>query len=269
MSVFTKKPILIICIAFGLLILACGDDATGPGGNAPDNDFVAYEPFDFQFDVANQTRLSADAVNAVFNIIGVEGSSTVSITGEKSVASSSMEDAEAHLQFLLVNATDRGNEILIESDQPDDTGGRDYNVEFDIEIPRDFDVIITAANGIANVGSMDGDVSISMANGQVALDEIAGNTSVNLANGIFEGDIELPLNGLIDIVIANGTINLAIPQTTSAEFSAVVVNGSISITNLTLFDEVITPTSVTGTLGSGEGTIDLNVANGLIFVGGY
>jgi hypothetical protein len=269
MTILNRSRAAMTFMAAGLLIFACGDDATAPGGNGGDNDFVASEPFDFQFDVTNQTRLRADAVNATFNITGVEGLNTVSITGEKSVASFSMEDAEDHLQFLTVEATDRGNEILIITDQPGNAEGRDYNVEFEIRAPAYFDANILTGNGETYVDSLDGDVSVNVANGQVILDETSGDASVNVANGTFNGHLELPFNGAVAVAVLNGSIVLAIPQSTSAEFSAVILNGSISVTDLILTDEVVTETSVTGTLGSGDGTIVLDVVNGTISVDGY
>jgi hypothetical protein len=268
MSVITSKRLQLVSVLACLLVTACGDDSTGPG-NGGNNDFVASEPFDFQFDVTNQARLRADAVNATFNITGAEDLNTVSITGEKSVASFSMEDAEDHLQFVTVEATDRGNEILIVTDQPGNSEGRDYNVEFEIRIPVYFDVNLLTGNGATYVDSLDGDVSLNVANGQVILYETGGDASVNVANGTFDGRLELPSNGALDVAVLNGPIVLAIPQSTSAEFSAVVLNGSIGITDLTLTDEVVTETSVTGTLGSGDGMIVLDVVNGTISVDGY
>ena len=67
----------------------------------------------------------------------------------------------------------------------------------------------------------------------------------------------------------NGNITLDLPTNTSAEFSANVNSGSIVISNLVLQSEVITPTSVTGTLGNGEGEISLETVTGDINVSGF
>ena len=66
----------------------------------------------------------------------------------------------------------------------------------------------------------------------------------------------------------NGGIYLEIPESTSAEFAASWVNGGISINNLILFDQEITPYSVSGILGNGEGDISLSTVNGSIFITG-
>ena len=80
---------------------------------------------------------------------------------------------------------------------------------------------------------------------------------IDLVAGTIEGEVTLPLNGAIDMKTVTGDINLVIPVNTSAEFSAAVNIGSISDSNLVLQNEVRTATFLSGTLGSGQGTITL------------
>jgi DUF4097 and DUF4098 domain-containing protein YvlB len=67
----------------------------------------------------------------------------------------------------------------------------------------------------------------------------------------------------------NGNLILAIPQTTSAQFSAKTSNGLVNVNNLPLNNAQITSRSVTGILGSGEGTINIEAVNGTVTVSGY
>ena len=67
----------------------------------------------------------------------------------------------------------------------------------------------------------------------------------------------------------NGSIQLSIPQNTSAEFSATVTIGDISVSNLVLQNQESTPNSLRGTLGAGQGTISLSTVNGNIRVTGF
>jgi len=75
------------------------------------------------------------------------------------------------------------------------------------------------------------------------------------------------LNIAVDNV--NGSIVLDIPQNTSAEFFASLVNGSISLQNLTLHNRVATSKSLQGRLGDGQGMITLRTTNGNIDVSGF
>ena len=96
-----------------------------------------------------------------------------------------------------------------------------------------------------------------------------GNSAVSLVNGQITAKITLPLNGNIGMANVNGNIDLEIPTNTSAEFSAGLVNGNITITNLVLQNQVSSSTSLTGTLGNGEGTIALTTVNGNISATGF
>jgi DUF4097 and DUF4098 domain-containing protein YvlB len=87
-------------------------------------------------------------------------------------------------------------------------------------------------------------------------------------NGQITASVTLPSAGEIDMSLVNGNVDLRIPQTTSAQFSATVAIGSISLTNLSLSNETVTPNSRTGTLGGGDGTISLDAGNGTIAVQG-
>lgn len=111
-------------------------------------------------------------------------------------------------------------------------------------------------------------ISADNVNCKVALNKTTGNTFINMVNGQIESDIVLPPNGTITIKIVNGAIKLGVPQNTSAKFNANVINGSVNVTNLVFQNEVHTPVSFQGTLGTGEGTISLTIINGNISVTG-
>ena len=90
-----------------------------------------------------------------------------------------------------------------------------------------------------------------------------------MAQSGIEAEVTLPEDGTINLNLVTGNIELDIPQSTSAEFSASVVTGTISLSDLVLQNQASTPGSLTGTLGSGEGTISLNVVTGSISVQGF
>jgi len=81
--------------------------------------------------------------------------------------------------------------------------------------------------------------------------------------------ISVPAQLNIAVDNVNGSIALDIPQNTSADFSASLVNGSISLQNLTLHNRVTTSKSLQGRLGDGQGMISLRTTNGNIDVLGF
>jgi hypothetical protein len=260
---------LLTVITLGFTTIVGTGGGGGGGSSSKNNDFEAEEPFSFEVNVVNQTQLRLQGINGEIDITGIGGTNSVIITGTKRVGSYSIQDAEEHLDELEVNVQDLADEVFVETVQPQNTGDRDYVVDYTITLPSNFEVQVANVNGLITLDSINNDVAVVNVNGQVTLIEIMGSASVNVVNGEIESEVTLPLDGIIDLNAVNGNINLDVPTNTSAEFSANVTNGSINISNLVLQNEVITPTSVTGTLGNGEGEISLDTVTGSINVSGF
>jgi len=254
---------ILLCLLTSISLISCGDGDVNidvDGGNFPlptNTDFEAEESFSFEVEVGNRSQLRLQGVSGEITITGISGVNSVMITAIKRVGSESTQDAEEHLQELEVNVQSLANEVFVETIQPQDTGGRRYVVDYTITLPKDLEIQLANVNGIVTLYSIDNDVTVNNVNGDVTLIAIVGSVLVNLVNGIIESEVTLPLNGTIDLNTVNGNINLAIPANTSAGFSAAVTIGSISVSNLVLQNEVGTSTSLSGTLGNGQGTISL------------
>jgi len=267
----TKINILIVLLFLTscTLFVSCDSTITEINGEVSNTDFTASESFHFSIAVQNQTMFSIAGINSNITISGVSNTDSVIITGQKSVESESIEDAEAHLPDLEVIVQDLANEVAVETNQPDETGGRNYTVNYHVTLPKGFTISAANVNGIVSVDSINNTVNTANVNGQIILTEIVGNSAVSLVNGQITAKITLPLNGNIGMANVNGNIELEIPINTSAEFSAGLVNGNITITNLVLQNQVSSSTSLTGTLGSGAGTIVLATVNGNISATGF
>jgi hypothetical protein len=250
-----KLSLLWIFLANSVFLMNCSkDDPTSPNNsndNVSNTNFAAEASFSYEIDVMGHSGLSMEAINGTIVITEVSGSNSVKISGEKRVESESTEDAEAHLKELEVDVQDLTSEILVRTVQPKQSGGRHYIVNYTITLPPNMDIAVNSING------------------RVSLDEIHGNVFVDLINGDIDGEVTLPLDGTIDMKLTNGRLELDIPQNTSAEFTASIANGSISVSNLELQNRVETSKSLTGTCGDGHGTISLNTTNGEIIVTGF
>jgi len=243
------------------------------GGNGDDGEtrFEETEPFSFDVTVVNQDQFELQAVNGEITITGESSANMVMVSGIKRVQSTiSAEDAKEHLQDLEVEWESVANVVSVETIQPQDTLELNYRVDYTIALPNYFVIQVNSINGIVTLDSIDNDVTVNMANAEVTLKNIHGSALVHLANGTIDSEVVLPLQGTIDLKVATGgDIHLAIPTTTSAEFFATTLFGTITVSsNLVLQNEVITSTSHSGTLGSGEGDISLG-ALGDINVSGF
>ena len=272
----------------GLLMLFATSCVIEPNnGNVNNTRYFASENFSNQIQVTTQHYLDLRGINGTVEIIGTDFSDIVDIWGERRVESDSKADAEVNLQRLSVEITVNEDGVVVETRQPDETHGRNFIVNYHLRIPRnwlvyaeningnttvetiDNAVEVGLTNGNLDVNSINGDVSAALVNGNLNLQEISGNVLGALVNGNIYGKVYLPLMGTCKLNAVNGNVALSIPQTTSAHFSSRVSNGGISLANLTLQNATTTPTSLSGVLGSGNGSIDLQTVNGSIIVTGF
>lgn len=258
--------------AVSLAFLACGDDdddTSGPGDGVDNNDFVAEASFRYAFEVVDHARLRLEGINGDVSIAGLVESDSIVVSGVRQVGSESMEDAQEHLHDLEVIVEDLGTEVYARTEQPLQTYGRSYTVNYVAFLPRELGVVADNVNGPLAITSIHNSVTADNVNGSILLDDISGIATAALVNGTIDADVAMSLGGTIALGVINGGIDLDIPRSTSAEFSAQVTVGTITVSNLDLYDVESTPTSLTGTLGTGEGTITLSTVNGNIHVTGY
>jgi DUF4097 and DUF4098 domain-containing protein YvlB len=253
---------LLLALAM-LPLAACDDDITSS------NPFDAEESFSLKVDAAGVTVIDVNGINGGIVITGSATADSITVAGVKRVDAETQEAADTWLDSLEVQVTEASGSVAVTTVQPTATQGRNFVVDYEIVIPENVRVVIENANGGIAVTALEAPVDIDNANGAILLDDIVGNVTVDLGNGAVSADVTLPASGQIDITVGNGDIELSIPDTTSAEFSAAVGNGTITMVGLTLQNQVSTSTSLTGTLGAGDGTIQLSTGNGTITVTGF
>jgi DUF4097 and DUF4098 domain-containing protein YvlB len=258
------RTVLLLLLGVFLLVSSCSDDVSGPGG-----DSVATESFYYRFQVFEQVLLAVSGINGEITITGSAWSDSIVVRGIKRVKSFSIDDALEHLDSLDVEVKNEAGVVSAETDQPDDSDGRTYEVDYEIIIPTDLAVTVSDVNGTISIDSVAKPISAQTVNGTIELDEILASVTGSVVNGRIEGDVTLPPDAIVTMSIVNGEIDMDFPTSTSAMFSASVVNGTISVYNLPLQDIVSTANSLTGTLGQGRGTISLSAVNGTVSVRGF
>lgn len=253
---------IIVALVAVILTTACGDNnVTGP-----DNRFSAEEAFDYMVLSQGRDRLVLIGVNGTVEIEGVNGASEISIRGTRRVQARTQAEADVGLGELAVEIDSSGTDVQVRTEQP--TDGRTYIVDYQVTLPSDFVVHAVNGNGDVTLAALESEVFTQCANGSVTFDVVGGFTRIEVGNGAIVGALTLPAGGTAHLQLGNGSIVLQIPQSTSADFAASVGNGTITINNLTLTDVTQTPTSLTGTLGGGDGFIELGIGNGPITVNG-
>lgn len=273
---FKSISILIPFLLFGIL-LGCSVDVEGPDyhldtrglGNF-NYEYSAEKTIIDEIPVLNPIKIKIQAANGEIRVEGRNDGDRILVTARLIVSSNNQADADLHLDDLDISLTEDEHEILIRTIQPERSNGRGYRVEYDLIVPADIEVVALQDNGSILIHDIQDNVDISNENGDIQVSNITGGVQANVVNGSIEGDISLPLNGVIELETVNGSIELSIPTTTSAYFSASVDSfGSVSIHNLVFTDPISTSQSFTGLLGNGAGSILLGTDIGNIEIFGF
>lgn len=262
--------IMLVSSLVGVILSAgCGGSSSHSSGfvNTRPAD---EEPFSREIELHSQTALRLEASSGTIAVTGTPGAASISITGVRRVEANTLEDATAHLAELDVEVDSSSpTEVVVRTVQPERELGRNYIVNYTIVLPEGLDVDVDTFSGDITVRSIKADVRISSWNGRIQAEAIAGNADLSLWNGHITASVTLPPGGQIDMTVWNGNIDLTTPQTTSALFDARVgMTGRITLTNLWLSNETVTPGWRSGTLGGGDGRISLGVTNGTIHAHG-
>jgi len=256
--------------ALGLLFLTAGCSADAIAGlvDVSNTDFAATENFSFTVDVTSQTRFRLDGINGDVRVTGNADATTIAVSGERIVRSSSTADALEHMALLQVEVLEGTTETAVRTVQPEETHGRNYQVNYVVTLPVDLFEAIGNVNGNISVTGIQNDLAVGSVNGNINITDVSGQLSVGLVNGNINADVTPPVDGRVALGSVNGNITLGVPADVSARFEASWVNGGITFQNVTLQDPIVTQNSAAGIFGDGEGTIEMGVTNGQLTVSG-
>ena len=230
--------------------------------------FYAEATYTTELPITSQMRIRIEGISGDIELEGHDNITAMTLTAYKRVGSDSQVDASLNLNQLDVLVDDQIDQILIKTLQPQNTQGRQYTVDYHIIVPNHLAAEVIVDNGDINALNLQNWLVVDAMNGNVYLSNLSGGVSVNLSSGSISSSMVLPLLGEIILFTDNGDIDLDIPSSTSATFAALVTNGLISTSNLEFFSVIQTTHSLNGTLGNGEGMIDLESINGYIRVVG-
>lgn len=281
-----KNLFLLLSILIAFSFQSCIINATDDD-DVNNNQYEAKEAFYIEVPDIGFNTLQMDAINGNIEVVAVAQIDTIIIQGERIVKSESIADAEDHLPLLLVIVDQSSQTLKIRTEQPSPANGRNYQVDYEVQIPADWvqnlnqvngnilssggqeSIEIHSTNGNIIVDNCQTDVEAVLTNGNITITNVTGSVFAYLTNGNIISQFVLPAGGECEHKTTNGNIQLSIPASTSAEFSAQTANGSVSISNLQLQNPQVSQKSVSGTLGSGQGRIELESVNGIITATGY
>ncbi|HEY9167144.1 MAG TPA: hypothetical protein VIS48_13390 [Candidatus Kryptonia bacterium] len=258
-----KIKFFFIGILAGALLAGCNINVNNNSQSEYGENFSITQP------LGQRGGISIENINGNINVVGDDTVTSVIISGRKTVQDQSVDEAKSHIGDIEISTVLTDSVVELRTTQPNSSGDRNYRVDYNIRVPKNWTVSINNVNGSVDVQDINNSVGISQVNGTITAEDIAGSVESNLTNGNIYGRVTLPQNGECTLSTLNGNILLAVPTSTSASVTASVLNGSVSVSNLSLTLASSSRTSLKGTLGTGEGTISLSALNGTVELTSY
>lgn len=129
---------------------------------------------------------------------------------------------------------------------------------------------MTFDNGDASITGQEGNLNVSFGNGDVGIQSNSGNVAAAGSNGDITIATNPPADGFVTAELANGDIEIAVPDDFAADLDLQTVFGVVrddlsafTVTNLNRSGSTISR-EVTATLNGGGGTISADIVTGTI-----
>lgn len=140
----------------------------------------------------------------------------------------------------------------------------DVKVDFTVALPKGVRLLARTVNGAVKAAGLESDVEARTVNGGIEI-ETSGHAAAETVNGSIQASFgRAEWQGAIALKTVNGGIDVALPGDASATVEAKTVNGGIE----TDFDLPVKgqhgSRRLSGTLGSGGRSLDLDTVNGAI-----
>jgi Putative adhesin len=157
-----------------------------------------------------------------------------------------------------------GNECRPGHEGKMNTRNNDVSVEFTVKVPAGVRFVGRTVNGGVLAKDLRADVEAYTVNGRVEVSTL-GNAVANTVNGSIVASMgHTNWTETREFRTVNGSIDLLLPSSTSAELQASTVNGGISTDfPLTVHGRFLTR-RITGTIGNGGRALKISTVNGSI-----
>ncbi len=147
-----------------------------------------------------------------------------------------------------------------------DTGDNDVEVTFEVKVPAGVDFAAATVNGDVTAQDLPADAELTTVNGDVDVEAggVAHGTTVNGSIKALLGRADW--KDRVDFTTVNGSINVTLPASASADLEATTVNGSIDSDFPVTIRGRMQPQSVRGRIGDGGRDLKLTTVNGGITI---
>lgn len=224
--------------------------------------------------------------NGNITIEGVEGEEVL-LVATKKVKAKSEEEGQSGLSQIRIAVSEEKPNLKIVTDVSELHPKRNWSVNYEVRLPMHMSLFARTSNGNVDVADLREQARVETSNGNVTAHRIGSPVTARTSNGNVklhdvEGAIEAKTaNGNVygqlcsldteqptTLKSANGNVQLALPEDISAKVVADTKNGNVQC-DLPVSASQQRKNHLEGSLGSGEGKIELRTTNGNVRITGF
>jgi len=257
-GIVMKKCLIIIFLPF--FLYACAEE---------DKDDVRAEVEESRdFSSSQMQKVEVKNVNGSVES-SVWDDDSIHVTFEKWATGDDKDDARENIDDIEISISeDTASGVLrIDVDMPSSYAEEpDYGCNVFLNLPSSLSLDLESSNGDIEIQGTEANAVLETSNGEITAKNHSGELSGLTSNGEIDVDIALPSQGECILKTSNGDITLSISNTTSATIEASTSNGEVEIKGLDVTETERKKTKFMGTMGDGEGVIELQTSNGNIHI---
>jgi hypothetical protein len=199
--------------------------------------------------------------------IRVRGADRNDILVRARIRAAALTEAEAR-EIAAQVRVETGGQIRAEG--PSLAHNRNWDVSYEIFVPRRTDMSLETYNGGISITDVTGRIEFDAHNGGVHLQNLAGSVRGQTING----GLSIRLTGsrwegeTLDVETTNGGISLMIPDNYSARLETGTVNGSLNVSYPLTLQGRINTKRLSVDLGSGGAPVRVVTTNGGVVIKG-
>lgn len=144
-----------------------------------------------------------------------------------------------------------------------------YKCSLNINLPPGKDIYVKKNNFGVQTYQLENNLHIETAKGECIVEGHGGSVEATTQSGNIDLMVLIPDSGYCKSYSVDGNITVQVPIGSSGSIVIKTTNGNVSFSNLNIHNLVQTSKQITGSIGTGSGTIYLESVNGNVLLKGF
>lgn len=253
----------IVLFAGLVLITSCTETTT------PDPLFEYMQSSSGSLQVAeNINKITLENSIGFIFLNGSSDSSNASYVLNKIVKVKESSLAQAEFDKILFDYSTVSDTIHCNINSPS-VAFDNYKCSLNINIPPGKDIFVKKNNFGVQTFQLENNLHIQTAKGECIVEGHSGSVEATTQAGNINVMVLIPDSGYCNCYSVDGNITVQVPIGSSGNIILKTTNGSVNYSNLNIQNLTRTSKELTGTLGTGGGTIYLESVNGSVLLKGF